>query len=507
VHDIVVVSDLHLGRGKNPETGRYYRLEAFFYDDDFDSFCAWLVREAADRKTGIKLVLNGDTFDLLRIEPDEEPDTDATLRERRYGHVLTPAVATKLMNEVLAGHPAFVRGIARVLAAGHRVVILPGNHDLEVQWEPVQAEIREAVGASLTGLDSEADAGRAQELLTFEPWFHHEPGRIWIEHGNQYDSDNSFRYPLRSKLVGSEDDVFKAEKDVPMGTFFQRYLYNGFGNITFIVPSGRANLRYFRWLLINKPRILARVATSHFPFFIQVLRRIAKATGGTEEIERANDEELDELVAERELGEKLREVAALKRTKGSAAAVTRGIVIQVLKVIVVAAMLAVLTAGLWFAGFYGITHMSGGFGLKAGLFLALNLLFVTTLMFGIGWVLLRPPRGPPTWPWRRAARKIADITDVPIVTFGHTHDEVVWKLRRKNGEPTWYYNTGTWVAVFTHDELLPRERVQYTFLRVRDNDAELLHWSPGRGEAIPVILLEEVNRFGEPARPTEAAAK
>ena len=32
--DIYVISDLHIGRGKNPETGRFYSLEAFFYDDD-----------------------------------------------------------------------------------------------------------------------------------------------------------------------------------------------------------------------------------------------------------------------------------------------------------------------------------------------------------------------------------------------------------------------------------------------------------------------------------------
>lgn len=505
MHDIIVVSDLHLGRGKNPETGRYSRLEAFFYDDDFESFCTWLIRDAEERKIGIKLVLNGDTFDLLRIEPDDEDEAE-TLREKRYGPVLTPEVAARTMQYILSGHRTFVRGLARVLDAGHRVVILPGNHDLEVQWRPVQDEVRKAVAAEVKGLATNRDAERALGLLTFEPWFHYEPGRIWIEHGNQYDADNSFRFHLRSRLVDSPDSVFKAEKDLPMGTFFQRYLYNGFGNITFIVPSGRANLRYFRWLLINKPRILARVATSHFPFFIQVIRRIAKSAGSTQKLEEAHNAELDDLVESSELGEKLRDVTALKRVKGSASAVTRGILMQILKVALVAVLLALLTAGLWFAGFYGITHMQAGFGLKAVLFLALNLLFVSSLLFVIGWVLLRPSRGPPTWPWRQAARKIADIVDVPIVTFGHTHDEVVWKLIRKNGEPTWYHNTGTWVAVFTHDELLPRERVQYTFLRVRGAKAELLHWSPGRGEAIPVILLEEVDSFGEPTRPTEAQA-
>ncbi|HKE13746.1 MAG TPA: hypothetical protein VKB80_02690, partial [Kofleriaceae bacterium] len=79
---------------------------------------------------------------------------------------------------------------------------------------------------------------------------------------------------------------------------------------------------------------------------------------------------------------------------------------------------------------------------------------------------------------------------VPIVTFGHTHDEVIARLEVE-GAPAWYFNTGTWIAVFTADALLPRERVQYTFLRVRGHQGELLHWSPGRREATPVVLLEE----------------
>src|SRR5262245_9701332 len=67
--DLIVLSDLHLGRGKTAATGRYYRLEAFFYDDDFAAFCDWLVRDAAERGRELRVVVNGDAFDLLRIDP------------------------------------------------------------------------------------------------------------------------------------------------------------------------------------------------------------------------------------------------------------------------------------------------------------------------------------------------------------------------------------------------------------------------------------------------------
>jgi hypothetical protein len=59
--------------------------------------------------------------------------------------------------------------------------------------------------------------------------------------------------------------------------------------------------------------------------------------------------------------------------------------------------------------------------------------------------------------------------------------------------------------VFTHDVLMPRERVQFTFLRVHEYEAELLYWSPGRGTSAPVILLDERNPEAEPRR--QAAAE
>ena len=57
MHDLVVVSDFHLGRGKNDHTGRYHELEAFFYDDDFRSFCQWLIDDAHKRNAKLRLVL------------------------------------------------------------------------------------------------------------------------------------------------------------------------------------------------------------------------------------------------------------------------------------------------------------------------------------------------------------------------------------------------------------------------------------------------------------------
>ncbi len=478
MHDLVVVSDLHLGRGKNPETGRFFGLETFFWDDDFRRFCAHLRKEATDRATSLRLVLNGDVFDLLRIEPVDG------------GGALTPATAAETVRAILGGHPSFAEGLATILASGHEVLLLPGNHDPEIQWRPVQDVVRAAILKRLRAHMGDEEADGAIRGLRFEPWFHHEPGRIWIEHGCQYDPEGAFRYPLRSGLVDQPDALHEAELDLPLGNFFQRYLYNAFGSITFIVPSTRAHFRYFKWLLFNDPRLLFRVTASHGPFMFQVLRRLAKVVGTRKDLERAHEEELGSVAERSGLGEKLRTIDSWKNVRGDVAQAGSQLLRQLVKISVAVALLAGLAASLWFAGFHAINELRAGFVPKALLFLALNFLFLVSGTVALAYALRTPPSVPPK-PMRSAAQRIAQLLDVPIVTFGHTHDEAIQRMNGSSGGHAWYFNTGTWVSVFTHDVLYPRERVQLTFLRVRGHEAELLHWSPGRGEALPVILIDD----------------
>lgn len=493
MHDIVVLSDLHLGRGRNPDSGRYHNLETFFYDDDLRAFCQYLCADATARSEALLLVFNGDTFDLLRVEPDA-PAPDATLRERMYGPKMSPRVAAAVLAKILEGHEAFIDGLALVLAAGHRIVMLPGNHDIELQWAPVHEEVRKAVLARVPEHGGDVEAAR--ERLRFDAWFHYEPGRIWVEHGCQYDPENAFRFWLRSELTDLPDAEDHAERDLPLGNFFQRYLYNGFGPITFIVPSTRANFRYARWLLLNDPQLLARAVTNHAPFAIQWLRRIAsKPLQDQQQLREFHERELARLAEVSGLGEQLRKVDSRKDVHGDVVTAVRALAVQTVRGLLIGMTGMVSLAALWFAGFGAINGLASGGPVKALLFLTLNFLLLGVLATACGVLLFREPSQTPS-PLQRAAVDLTTLLQVPIVTFGHTHDEAVARvgaLEPHEGVRAgagWYFNTGTWIAVFTHDVLLPRERVQYTYLRVRGTKGELLAWSPARSAPVPVVLLD-----------------
>jgi len=516
--ELIILSDLHMGRGKNTETGRFFALEAFFYDDDFLRFCRYLCADATKRGASLRVIINGDVFDLLRIEP-EQGDPALPLIDRRYGAIHTPELAARMAHQILLGHPNFVRGIAELLRSGHEVIMLAGNHDIEIQWESVRDEIRHALENVLAEEGGPKSVRWALLGLRFEDWFYYEPGRIWVEHGCQYDPENAFRYPLRHDVPTDPEAVRETEHDMPLGNFFQRYLYNGFGHVTFIVPTSRANPRYLRYLLVNQPRLLFGVLASHLPFVFQVLRRLAKAAMHSHQnLKRVHEGVLARLAVGSGLGERLYTVDKMKETNADAFHATRSLTKQFVFALGLITLISLSGLGLWFVGLMAISELRGaGFGLRAFLFLILNFLMAGAAVATLTYSLLRAPSVEHGKAALRAAQKLVDLMDVPIVTFGHTHEETLSRLSRPNGGRAWFYNTGTWIAVFTHDVLMPRERVQYTYLRVRHDEGELVHWSPGRGEPLPVILLDETGSDGfglapvaappPPAKPAPVVAK
>src|SRR5690606_38818036 len=120
----------------------------------------------------------GDTFDLLRLDPLPLPH-ELDNKTSSFPPALTPHRAAAEVTRILAGHRSFLRGVATVLAHGFEVVFLPGNHDIELQWAPVQ----EAIRAALRGcevFETPAAAEDALGHLSFRAWYYHEPRRIWI---------------------------------------------------------------------------------------------------------------------------------------------------------------------------------------------------------------------------------------------------------------------------------------------------------------------------------------
>jgi UDP-2,3-diacylglucosamine pyrophosphatase LpxH len=169
-----VASDLHVG-DSGPR-------EDFAHEREFQGLLDHTAREGRARGGHAELILAGDVFDFLQIEPlGAGPWRGAIAKLRRAA----------------AAHPAFFESLGRFAAAGHRIVMLPGNHDVELAFADVQAEVvalvsgGDAVVAARVVFPNDEPLGPHFRGWGRGPFAYRLPG-VYIEHGNQLDPVNAF---------------------------------------------------------------------------------------------------------------------------------------------------------------------------------------------------------------------------------------------------------------------------------------------------------------------------
>lgn len=179
----LVVSDLHLGSGA--EEGRLNPHEDFFHDEHFAELLAHYVERAGDRE--IELILNGDIFDLLKIKIDGRWPTE-----------ITEEVASEKLRVCLEGHPRFVRALRDFLSGPrHRIVYLPGNHDLDMCFPGAQELFRRYVAPG-------ALSERVRFITASDTYYL--PEGIQVRHGHQLENIHRVDYGalLRTRADGKE---------------------------------------------------------------------------------------------------------------------------------------------------------------------------------------------------------------------------------------------------------------------------------------------------------------
>ena len=418
----LIVSDIHLTEVLEPVRGwMYYKGPELVVDGDLDALVRQFVTEGAD-DAALTLVLNGDIFDFDLVTTVPEPELWPVSRaERRYGLYPTPAKSAWKLAHMLAAHPGFVATLGRFVAAGHRVVYVLGNHDRELAFPEVQAVLRAAVAAAAGG------ATDADDCVRFEPWCLHEPGALWVEHGNQYDDWSSFHdlvAPAESVAVG-------APMELPMGNLSCRYLINRIGTFNphseDFIRSGPAYVAHWlRYYAFSRHSLMLSWLWGSVLIVLTMLRGRRRAKRAPH-VQRAHlvangvaqgltPEQVERLAAgfSRPVSEQLwRLVRELWLDRLALMALMVGGTIA----------LALTPIPLWVKLMVPLTAFPLAWFLWDGVFSASIFDYVTRLPI--------------------AARRIAEVTGVPVVVMGHTHQPGVTPLDRGRT----LANSGTWAPV------------------------------------------------------------
>ncbi|MDD5309136.1 MAG: metallophosphoesterase [Deltaproteobacteria bacterium] len=500
--ELVVISDLHLGEGRTGDAARYSPMEDFFEDAALARLLASLRTQHAGDPSRLVLVLNGDVFDFLTVTsvPDDEDcrarGFEVSPPERRFGLDPTPAKSVFKLDVIAAGHEEAFVALASFVAAGHRIEILRGNHDLELHFEDVQRRLRE----HLAGFEGGPAAKDAERLVRFHEWFYLEPGRVYVEHGNEYEPSNSIRYPLRP-LVPSRGKPAGAPPllDYPLGSYFVRYFYNRVHRIDPYMPRVISFEQYTEFLRRYDLFDLVWVARDHYPFFVSALSpgAIAGASRYTREDDAAHEDALrglDGITQPAGLYRRLEELKIHPLT-ASKAALVREMIEPVVRRLLWFAGLGLLSLYLWLLVFSLIQSTpwlaENVFG-KASLLALFSVLTVAGLFWAGNQIGRRLRRRTDETVEKCAERasEIARFTGVKAVVMGHTH---VVDVRKVDGGRATYANGGTWIAVDNPWNRLKPDARRLTFIRVRGDDVRVCRWNDeaGRVDDVPFFDLAE----------------
>jgi UDP-2,3-diacylglucosamine pyrophosphatase LpxH len=190
----VIVSDVHLSQAQpfdetDPRWMRY-RLRDYHPDDDFAGMVDHILADLDG--DALELVFNGDLFDF---DAPWVKNGEASMDE----FSLDDAGCAEHARRILEDHPGWFDAAARVLARGHRVLFLSGNHDLELYWPGVRRVITDHLVTRAMAFSSERERAAEPDLgarVRFRTWFHVTEDRIYLEHGSQYDMLNGVPDPM-----------------------------------------------------------------------------------------------------------------------------------------------------------------------------------------------------------------------------------------------------------------------------------------------------------------------
>ncbi len=381
------------------------------------------------------VVLNGDIidFDLVTATPDD-PTWPVSGAERRRGMNPTEAKSAWKLQRILDDHPIFIGTLVRVLAAGHRVVYVMGNHDMEFHFDAVKqtlmSEIRSRAEADGTPVDL--------ERFGFEPWFFHVPGEIYVEHGQQYDYYTSFRY-LLAPIVGSKDEPRLA---LPMGNLSNRELMSemGFFNphaTDYILNIYSYFLHWLKHYAFTRRGIAIRWLVGSVVVLIQLLRTKRMLLSRPPDNERLLRDYAEQKGVAFEVVQALDRIKRLPITNRWYRVVREFWLDRIVLALLMAGgtiLLAIAPIPLWIKLMVPLSSFP--------------LLFLVYESFAHGETVFSAEGEAVDY-----AREIAGLVRVKVVTFGHSHTPVNVPLVPGVS----YVNTGTWAPVWVKGDTPRRQ--------------------------------------------------
>lgn len=198
-YDYLVLSDIHLGSDLVPHLRPWARNSWLTKEPEVDAQLASLLAYYGKRPEGgrpVCLVIAGDFLDLVGVSltPDEgQTTTQPTSEEQRHGLGSAPDHVVQKIAAIGERHQRVFQALCAFLGEGHRLVIVRGNHDIELHWRKAQ---RALIHAVCRHAESPEHGAAIATRIRICPWFFVVDGLLFVEHGHEFDPMCSYGDPL-----------------------------------------------------------------------------------------------------------------------------------------------------------------------------------------------------------------------------------------------------------------------------------------------------------------------
>ncbi len=220
----VIISDLHLGKGRQLSNGGMNYLEEFYFDEKLIEFIHYY-SNGIYKDYEVELIINGDFLNFLQVD--------------YRGHfltVLTEGISLEILQMIVRGHEGVFKALKTFAAhPNHTVTYIVGNHDQHMLWPACRAYFNSVVGTPV----------RFKNLVYFIDGVH-------IEHGHMHEAANR----VDPKKFFLKKDLAEPILNLPFGSHFfielvlkikQRYPH---------VDKIRPFSKMVRWAIINETSLM-----------------------------------------------------------------------------------------------------------------------------------------------------------------------------------------------------------------------------------------------------------
>lgn len=235
----VIISNLHLGKGRFLESGGLNSLEEFYYGDKLVEFLNYY-STGIYKDHEVELILNGDFLNFLQVD-----------YKGHFLTVITESISLEILKKIIKGHQKVFDAMSAFAAKPHKsVTYIIGNHDQSMLWPSCRLYLNQVIGAPI----------RFKNIIYFFDGFH-------IEHGHMHEAANKFdpkKFFLKKNLA-------EPILNLPFGSHFYVELVLSIKKKFPFIDKIRPFSKMINWILFHETKLFLKSFFSALIFVIKIL--------------------------------------------------------------------------------------------------------------------------------------------------------------------------------------------------------------------------------------------